>query len=81
MINVRQASIDGVAMSTVTVSSKYQIVIPKDIREKMGIEPGQKVHFHYDGTKVVLVKVPTVKEMRGISPGIDTHVEREEDRY
>ena len=67
-------------MSVVTVSPKYQVVIPKDIREKLGLEPGQKVQaIAYEG-RIELIPVRPLKELRGFLRGIDTDVDREEDR-
>lgn len=67
-------------METVTVSTKYQIVIPKKVRESLGIEPGQKVQvIPYQG-RIELIPLRPIREMRGFVRGIDTTVEREEDR-
>jgi AbrB family looped-hinge helix DNA binding protein len=67
-------------MSTVTVSPKYQIVIPKAIREEMQLEPGQKIEVVAYKGRIELIPVRPVSEMRGILRGISTEVEREEDR-
>jgi len=67
-------------MTTVTVSPKYQIVIPKEIRESMGIVSGQKVEIiSYQG-RIEVIPLKSMKEMRGFLKGIDTSVVREEDR-
>lgn len=67
-------------MPTVTVSPKYQVVIPKEIRERMNIKPGQKVDmFIFDGT-IMLVPLRPIEELRGIAKGIDAQFEREPDR-
>lgn len=67
-------------MPAVTVSRKYQVVIPKEIREEMKIEPGQQVQMLiYKGT-LVLVPVRPMAEMRGFLKGIDATIERDEDR-
>ncbi|MBI4329859.1 MAG: AbrB/MazE/SpoVT family DNA-binding domain-containing protein [Chloroflexi bacterium] len=67
-------------METVTVSPKFQVVIPRSIRESLGIKPGQKVQvIPYQG-RIELIMVRPVKEMRGFLKGIDTDVERETDR-
>ena len=81
MINVLRSSIDGAAMSTVTVSPKYQIVIPREIREKLEIKPGDKIHMMVEGQQIHLVRVPTVEEMKGFAKGMDTHIEKEKDRF
>ena len=67
-------------MTSVTVSSKYQIVIPKDIRESMGIVSGQKVQImSYDG-RIEVIPLKPMKDLKGYLAGIDTTVEREEDQ-
>ncbi|OGO38957.1 MAG: AbrB family transcriptional regulator [Chloroflexi bacterium RBG_16_57_8] len=67
-------------MDTVTVSPKYQIVIPRAIRESLKIRPGQKVKVILYGEGVAIIPVKPIKEMRGFLRGIDTTVEREPDR-
>jgi len=65
---------------TVTISPKYQVVIPKEIREKLGLLPGQKVRaIAYEG-RIELIPERPIREMRGFLKGIDTHVDREADR-
>jgi AbrB family looped-hinge helix DNA binding protein len=67
-------------MTTLTISPKYQVVIPKQIREKLDLRPGQRVQaIGYDG-RVELVPVRPMESMRGFLPGIDTSVDRDEDR-
>ena len=67
-------------MATVTISPKYQIVIPKDIREKLHLSPGQKVEaVAYEG-RIELIPVMPVRKMRGFLKGLDTRIEREADR-
>ncbi len=67
-------------MNTVTLSPKYQIVIPKEVRESAGLKPGQKICvLHYNG-QIALVPIRPMEEMRGFAPGIDTDVPRDEDR-
>ena len=67
-------------MSVTTVSSKFQIVIPKDVRERLRIEPGQKLQaIPYKG-RIELIPVEPVEMSRGIAPGIDSSVAREADR-
>jgi AbrB family looped-hinge helix DNA binding protein len=67
-------------MSTVTVSPKYQVVIPKEIRRSLKIQPGQKVQVIAYGSRIELVPVRPLKRMRGFLKGIETHVRREPDR-
>lgn len=67
-------------MVTVTISPKFQIVIPKQIRDSLQLQPGQKVRtIEYEG-RVELIPVRPIQEMRGFLRGIDTTVEREKDR-
>ncbi|MBI4876989.1 MAG: AbrB/MazE/SpoVT family DNA-binding domain-containing protein [Acidobacteria bacterium] len=67
-------------MNVVTVSSKYQVVIPASVRERLPLRPGQKVRvLYYDG-RVELVPVRPMRQMRGFVRGIDTRVTRERDR-
>lgn len=67
-------------MTSVTVSPKYQIVIPKEIRESMGIVAGQKVQITSYQGRIEVIPLKPIKEMRGFLKGIDTTVLREEDR-
>jgi len=67
-------------METVTVSPKFQVVIPRDARRALGLTIGQKVQvIVYEG-RIELVPVKPMKKMRGFAKGIDTTVEREQDR-
>jgi AbrB family looped-hinge helix DNA binding protein len=67
-------------MSTVTVSPKYQVVIPKEIRESMGIEPGRKVHMMVYKGNIVLIPLRPMRELRGFLKGIEADFERDVDR-
>ena len=64
-------------MNTVTISPKFQVVIPKEIREQLGLQPGQKVHAIVYGGCIELIPIRPVTQMRGFLEGIDTSVERE----
>ena len=66
-------------MSVVTVSPKYQVVIPKDVREKLRIRPGQKVEAFAVGNRVELVPVEPIETFRGKFPHLPP-LEREPDR-
>ena len=67
-------------MASVTVSPKFQIVIPKEIRESMGIVSGQKVQITSYQGRIEVIPLKPMEEMRGFLQGIDTTVLREEDR-
>lgn len=67
-------------METVTVSPKYQVVIPRSARESLGIKQGQKVQVIVYDHRIELVPVQPAKKMRGFLKGIDTTVSREDDR-
>ena len=67
-------------MEIVTVSPKYQVVIPLSVRQSLGLKPGQKVQVvQYEG-RIELIPLRPIKKMRGFLKGIDTTVEREPDR-
>ncbi len=67
-------------MSIVTVSPKYQVVIPREIRESLGLEPGQKVQVLQYENRIEFIPIRSMREMRGALKGIDTAVRREKDR-
>lgn len=67
-------------MTAVTVSPKFQVVIPKEIRESMGIVSGQKVQILAYQNRIELIPLKPMKELRGILKGIETRVERDSDR-
>jgi AbrB family looped-hinge helix DNA binding protein len=65
-------------MGTVTISSKYQVVIPREIREQFNLKPGQKLDFiPFNGTLRVVV-IPPIKDARGMLKGMNTDDIREE---
>lgn len=67
-------------MSSSTVSSKYQVVIPQEVRERLGIKPGQRVQvIPYEG-RIELVPLGPIVESRGFLKGIDSAIDREPDR-
>jgi AbrB family looped-hinge helix DNA binding protein len=67
-------------MPTVTVSPKFQVVIPQEVREALGIRPGEKMQVFQHENRIELVPVRPIREMRGFLRGIDTTVERDPDR-
>jgi AbrB family looped-hinge helix DNA binding protein len=67
-------------MTTVTVSPKYQVVIPKEIRQKLKLKPGQKLQIIQLGDRIEFLLLKNIKDARGFLKGINTEIEREEDR-
>ncbi len=69
-------------LSIVTVSSKYQVVIPLEVRERMSLKPGQKVVVIEKDGVVHLIPEKPIKEMRGFVKGVTTdNLREEEDRF
>jgi len=67
-------------MDTTTVSPKFQVVIPLRVRRALGIRPGQKIQvIPYEG-RIELIPIRPLKQAKGFLRGIDTSVEREQDR-
>jgi len=67
-------------MQTVTVSPKYQVVIPRKVRESLQLRPGQKMQvIEYEG-RVELIPEKDIAELRGFLKGINTEFTREADR-
>lgn len=67
-------------MTTVTVSPKFQVVIPLDVRQRLGLRPGAKLDVVALNGIVRLVPVRSPASLRGIARGVDTRIEREPDR-
>ncbi len=67
-------------MTAVTVSPKFQVVIPKEVRESMGIVSGQKVQVLTYRNRIELIPIKPIKKMKGFLKGIDTEVKRDKDR-
>ena len=66
-------------MDTVTLSSKYQIVIPRKVREKFNLKPGQKIMFVPYQKSIRLVIVPPIEEALGMFKGMNIDNIREEE--
>lgn len=64
----------------VTISPKFQVVIPRDIRNRLRLEPGQRVQALAYDNRVEFIPVRTLKSMRGFLEGMDTSLQREPDR-
>lgn len=66
-------------MTLTTVSSKYQIVIPRDIRENLKISPGQKLQIIQIGRRIEIMIIEPIENARGLFPNLDTSNYRDED--
>jgi len=65
-------------MEAVTISSKYQVVIPREVRKQFDLKPGQKIMFIPYNNILHVIIVPSLKHARGMLKGIDTEGLREE---
>jgi AbrB family looped-hinge helix DNA binding protein len=66
-------------VATVRVSPKFQVVIPKEVREAMGLRPGQRFVVFRHENRIELVPVEPMRRLRGFARGIDTSVPRDGD--
>lgn len=66
-------------MDSVTVSPKFQVVIPQKVREMLHVKAGQKMRVLAYDNQLVLIPVRPIKEARGSLKGINTDVQREEE--
>jgi AbrB family looped-hinge helix DNA binding protein len=67
-------------METVTISPKFQVVIPKEIRDRLKLSAGQKVQAIAYENRIELIPQRPMKKMKGFLKGLDTEVPREDDR-
>ena len=67
-------------MDAVTISPKFQVVIPRKIRDALKLKPGLKVQVLAYGNRIELIPLKEISSMRGFLKGIDTKVDRETDR-
>ncbi|MBA7558721.1 hypothetical protein ES708_00328 [subsurface metagenome] len=68
-------------MITITVSPKFQVVIPKEIRKKLNLKPGQKLQVIQLGDRIEYIILKDIKDARGFLKDINIDVDREGDRY
>ncbi len=66
-------------MTAVTVSPKYQVVIPREVRERMDLRPGEKLQVICFDDRIELVPIRPMREMKGFLKGLDPTFEREMD--
>jgi len=66
-------------MNTVTVSTKFQVVIPQKVRVSLGVKAGQKMTVLAYDNRIVMIPERPIKEARGSLKGMDTSIEREEE--
>lgn len=67
-------------MESVTISPKFQVVIPKKLREALKLSPGQKLQMVVYGNRIEMIPLRNISEMKGFLRGIDPTVVREPDR-
>jgi AbrB family looped-hinge helix DNA binding protein len=68
------------SVTTVTVSRRYKVVIPRAIRDSLGLKPGQKFDLTLREGRIELIPMRIAKDMRGFLSGISTAVPRDDDR-
>ena len=66
-------------MTTVTLSTKYQVVIPREVRQSLHLRPGKKYQVMAYGDRIEFIPIRPIKSMRGVFKGLDSTIEREEE--
>jgi len=67
-------------MNTVTLSNEYQLIIPKEINESIGLEPGSSFEVMAYNNRIELIPISPIWKLKGIFKGIDTNIVRNDDR-
>jgi len=67
-------------MHSLTISSKFQVAIPRQIREQLCLRPGQKLEAVCIGNHIKLIPIKPIEQMRGFLKEMDSIIEREQDR-
>ncbi len=67
-------------METMKISARFQVVIPKKLRDALKLSPGQKVQMVAYGNRIEMIPLKSISEMKGFLKGLDTTAEREPDR-
>ena len=65
-------------MDIVTLSSKYQVVIPRRVRERIRLKPGTKIQVISFDDRIELVPLRPMREMKGFLKGLDSTFQRDE---
>jgi AbrB family looped-hinge helix DNA binding protein len=73
-------AIDRRIMETVSLSAKFQVAIPKSVREQLGLRAGQKMQIVPYLDRIEVIPVRSAKELRGFLKGISTDFDRDPDR-
>ena len=66
-------------MDTVTLSARFQVVIPQAVREALHLTPGEKLRVMHYSDRVEFIPVRPIQQMRGFLRGMDTIIERDDD--
>ena len=64
-------------MDTIKISPKFQVVIPRRVREAMNLQPGTRLQVVPFGDRIELIPLRSAESLRGSLPGLDTRVERD----
>ncbi|MEJ5284889.1 MAG: AbrB/MazE/SpoVT family DNA-binding domain-containing protein [Brevinematales bacterium] len=67
-------------MDLVKISSRYQLVIPKEVRKSLGLKAGELIKIIIYEGRIELIPVNSINKLKGFVKGIDTNIDREEDR-
>ena len=67
-------------MNTITLSNEYQLVIPKEISESLGMEAGTSFEVLSYNNRIELIPISPINKLKGIFKGIDTNISRDDDR-
>jgi AbrB family looped-hinge helix DNA binding protein len=79
--NIVQRTLDrGGAVETVTISPKFQVVIPRSVRERLNLKPGQQVQVIPYENRIEFIPLRPARELRGALHGMPTDLVRDEDR-
>ena len=78
--NTKTVSIGELVVLSVKISPKFQVVIPKEIREALHLLPGQRMQIVQYENRIELIPERDIGELEGFLAGMDTSFTREEDR-